>query len=640
MNLKLTKLKTKIGVTLFFGAFLLTTKTQAQTGAALNFQPHFCGAFCATTYDVARVSGTAIATTLDPLNTITVEAWIKPETNTGLGVIVGNYSTSGVGMQFLLRRDNNNYTFWVDDGTGFKVVTSLAPITIGVYQHVAGVWNGSDLKIYINGVLDNTTTGVTGLNFATTINEVWLGNNNSEPYQGTIDEVRIWTRALCVAEIRNNMNSEVTATGNGLIANYHFNQGIAGGGNGGVTSLTDASGNGYSATLSYFTLSGGNSNWVSPGGVTTGVTASPMISVVGTNTICSGGPTTLTAGSIAYTTYTWTAGPNTSTFVVTPTVNTTYSVAATHSLGCVYFATKTVSVIAKPTISVTSGAICSGNSFTMVPSGASTYSYTGGSAVVTPTANMSYSVTGTSSVGCVSSNTAISSVTVNAKPTISVTSGSICSGNSFTMVPSGASTYSYTGGSAVVTPTANMSYSVTGTSSVGCVSSNTAVSTVTVNANPTISASASSTVICAGEATTLSATASSATYTWNTGATTASLSVSPTTTTNYTVTTTGTNGCIGTANVNVMVNVCTDIATVSNNDATTNVYPNPNKGLFIIELAITAQVEITNSLGQLVISKKLEIGKHNIDIHSEATGIYFVRVITNNKQQVIKLIKE
>jgi hypothetical protein len=54
--------------------------------------------------------------------------------------------------------------------------------------------------------------------------------------------------------------------------------------------------------------------------------------------------------------------------------------------------------------------------------------------------------------------------------TTSVTSGSICIGASYTIVPSGASSYTFSSGSAVVSPT--------GTSSSGC--STSAVCTVTV----------------------------------------------------------------------------------------------------------------------------------------------------------------
>ena len=115
-------------------------------------------------------------------------------------------------------------------------------------------------------------------------------------------------------------------------------------------------------------------------------------------------------------------------------------------------------------IAVNSGSICSGKSFTLTPTGASTYTYSSGTNIVSPLTTTSYSVRGTSALGCVGSNTAISTVVVNASPVIAVNSGSICSGKSFTMIPSGASTYTYSSGTNIVSPLATTSYSVRGTS--------------------------------------------------------------------------------------------------------------------------------------------------------------------------------
>jgi hypothetical protein len=203
-----------------------------------------------------------------------------------------------------------------------------------------------------------------------------------------------------------------------------------------------------------------------------------------------------------------------------------------------------------PTIIVNSGAICTGNSFTISPSGGVTYSVSGGSYTVSPTANTNYTITGADIHGC--ENTAVSSVTVNALPSISVNSGAICSGKSFTMVPSGASTYTFSSGSSVVSPTLNTSYNVTATSALGCISSNTAVSSVTVNTLPDVSITGAS-IICSGNTTTLTASGATS-YLWDTGATTTGISVSPTSNISYTVTGTNINGCINTAVNSVTVN--------------------------------------------------------------------------------------
>jgi len=282
--------------------------------------------------------------------------------------------------------------------------------------------------------------------------------------------------------------------------------------------------------------------------------------------ICAGATATLSATSTG--TVTWYATATGTTALGTGTAYVASSLAAgqytyyAEASTCTVSASRTaitLTVNATPVISVNSGSICSGSSFTIVPSGAATYTYSGGSAVVSPTSTTSYSVTGTSAAGCVSPNAAVSNVTVNATPVISVNSGSICSGNSFMIVPSGANTYTISGGSAVVSPTSTTSYSVTGTSTAGCVSSNAAVSNVTVNATPVISVNSGS--ICSGSSFTIVPSGAN-TYTISGG----SAIVSPTTTTGYSVSGTSAAGCVGSnaAISTVTVHALPLVAAVSN----------------------------------------------------------------------------
>lgn len=370
------------------------------------------------------------------------------------------------------------------------------------------------------------------------------------------------------------------------------------------------------------------------------ITVSGLLAIVPSSTLsCSGSSVSLTASAGA-SSYTWNPGAlNGGSITVTPTTSTIYTVTGTFASGCVSNSTVSIAAGATPTISVNSGAVCAGSSFTMSPSGASTYTFSSGSAAVTPTANTSYSVTGTSSVGCVSSNTAVSSVTLNALPTVSVNSGAICSGSSFTMAPTGtANTYSFSGGSAVVSPTASASYTVTGTNTVtSCF--NTAVSSVSVNATPVIGATTSASLICSGQTATLNATGAT-TYTWAPAGSGSSITITPSVTTSYTVSGTNTLGCTSSATVSQAVSPCTGI---SNNQALridVKLFPNPTTGLFNLELNTASQVSITNILGQVILVEKVEDGTHTFNLQNQSKGLYFVKISQNNKQETIKIVVE
>ena len=236
-------------------------------------------------------------------------------------------------------------------------------------------------------------------------------------------------------------------------------------------------------------------------------------------------------------------------------------------------------------------------------------------------------------------------ITVNTLPTVSVTSGAICAGQSFTITPSGASTYTYLSGTAIVSPTANASYSVTGTSSLGCVSSNTAISSVTVNALPTILAATNNTIICVGQTSNLTASGATS-YTWNTTSTNTVIVVTPTTTTSYTVMGTNANGCTNMAMVTQSVSAC---AGIDNSQFVTQnseivLYPNPTNGILNVELGMlyegNATIEITNALGQVVLTENVTATNTTLKTNNLDNGIYFVRVISNNRvittQKIVK----
>ena len=257
--------------------------------------------------------------------------------------------------------------------------------------------------------------------------------------------------------------------------------------------------------------------------------------------ICLGNSYTISpSGSSTYTFASSTATISGINALVSPTVTTIYTISGTSTLGCLSTndAIVTITVNALPIIAVNSGSICSGQSFTMIPGGAITYTYSSGSNVVSPLTNTNYSVSGSSVLGCVGSNTAISTVTVNPNPTITVNSGVICAGQSFTINPNGANTYIIQGGNAVVSPTTNATYTVAGTSTAGCVSQALATSSLIVNPNPTILVNSSA--ICAGQNFTINPTGAN-TYTIQGG----NAVVSPPSNTSFTVAGTNTlTGCV------------------------------------------------------------------------------------------------
>ncbi len=268
-----------------------------------------------------------------------------------------------------------------------------------------------------------------------------------------------------------------------------------------------------------------------------------------------------------------------------------------------------------------------------------------GSVYVTPTLAVgNYTYYAASTNTCSEGPRAPITITVNAAPSVAVAgpTAAICAGSAANLTASGAATYSWNNGAVTSTiaptPTANASYTVVGTNSVGCSAS--AVVAVSVTAAPSVSIAGAGT-ICIGNATVLTASGAN-TYSWNTGATTSTISVSPTVNTTYTAMgTSSVTGCSGMITANIVVSPCTGISTVSSKIEGLSIYPNPSLGDFTVELnnGLNKTIQVLDATGKIVSTNTSSKDKTNINITHLSSGIYFVKIQSNNATEVIKVVK-
>jgi hypothetical protein len=305
------------------------------------------------------------------------------------------------------------------------------------------------------------------------------------------------------------------------------------------------------SSLTNYSVSGLNTPCVANSTANVNINAgtSPILSVSGPTSICTGNSATYSVSGANV--YTWSTGSNANNIIVNPVVTTSYSVVGADLSGCSAISFQTLNVNITPTLSTTgASSICDGQTTSLTVSGASTYSWSNAALVATifvsPSVNTTYSVIGTSAAGCTAS--ANQAMTVNASPTINiVASPTVCQSQSLSLTASGAITYTWNTGSnassIVPSPTSNTTYTVSGSNALGCSTSTTQL--ITTITSPTLNISGTPS-ICAGQTLNLNVSGAN-TYTWSTGSNATGIATTPTANTGYTVSGTNGLGCTASA---------------------------------------------------------------------------------------------
>jgi hypothetical protein len=143
---------------------------------------------------------------------MTIEAWVRAAANPpDDGQIVAK--SDGTGWQFKTSPDTGVHTFGlgVSDSGGLTQRYSTTARSLSTWYHVAGVYDATagTLSTYVNGVLDNgiLNGAIPAAQFNQAVN-VNIGRRTGGFYfNGLIDEVRIYNRALSSAEIQTDMNT-------------------------------------------------------------------------------------------------------------------------------------------------------------------------------------------------------------------------------------------------------------------------------------------------------------------------------------------------------------------------------------------------------------------------------------------------
>ena len=226
-----------------------TAPTTGKIGQALNFNG-------STSY-VKTGAGVANLTTQG-----TVSVWIYSGNAFQYGGIAGKGNPIWGGGYGWYVWGSSAY-FDISDSSYVEIATSIPS---GAWIHLVGTFDGSYLRIYKNGVFVTQTAQTHN---SLTSGPFYIGNTNNYFFNGKIDDVRIYNRALSAQEVAqlyalgnvNAAHSSTVTLSTGLVGYWTFDGGAM---NWKTNTVADSSGQGNTGSL-----------------VSLGTTTSPTIGKIG-----------------------------------------------------------------------------------------------------------------------------------------------------------------------------------------------------------------------------------------------------------------------------------------------------------------------------------------------------------------------
>lgn len=221
------------------------TWTTGQVGNAVDFDG---------TDDYITLADSDILDVTDSTN-FTLSGWFNRDTFTTDDTITAKsngQAASDTGYNVYIDDSTDKLTFVANDGTDQYKLESVSTFTATGWHHYALVWDESgatQTKLYIDGVAENVTATGTFTSVNSMANSVAfrVGSESDagNPFDGKLDEVRLYRRAFSGDEVTNLYRlATPTATDTGLNGYWSFNGRDMNG-----TAVLDSSGAGNNGVL-------------------------------------------------------------------------------------------------------------------------------------------------------------------------------------------------------------------------------------------------------------------------------------------------------------------------------------------------------------------------------------------------------
>jgi hypothetical protein len=148
---------------------------------------------------------------LDLTTAGTVELWFKRNgTNSWQSLIAkGNANSNPAHNYYIEFNPSNSILYGVGNGSLMADGAALSVTDTASFHHIAMTWDGTNVRLYYDGTLQQTIAQtITPTGNTSPLYSGQFGGN-AYRFNGTIDDIRIYNRALSQSEIQTDMNTPI-----------------------------------------------------------------------------------------------------------------------------------------------------------------------------------------------------------------------------------------------------------------------------------------------------------------------------------------------------------------------------------------------------------------------------------------------
>ena len=173
-------------------------------------------------------------------NVFTLEAWVKQEHQQTAKIIQkGDWDGFSLGVDL--------YHGWMTSVcntamSATNVSWGKGQPVLNKWYHLAATFDGTTLKLFVDGVLINSSTVTGGLHVNGRTFNIGSDNGSQKFFKGNLDNVAMWNVALPATDIVKTIDNGITGSENGLVACWKFNEGSG-------TTIHNAAPAAYNGTL-------------------------------------------------------------------------------------------------------------------------------------------------------------------------------------------------------------------------------------------------------------------------------------------------------------------------------------------------------------------------------------------------------